>query len=204
MPTPMPTSIIILIQPTSTISSKQDIRSVVSLLRFGLSSQDTPYSSPIIVRYGCLLRNQGAIWPSLSPCTVINPILLTYFWGIKFWFMFYFNHCNDNTVLWYIRPRYYSTQLSHACLTHHPQVTHICVGELGQHWFRKWPGAKKASSHYLNQCWFIVNWTIMNKFQWKLNQNSNIFLQANTFENVCEMAAILSRGDDLMQCCYLV
>ena len=22
----------------------------------------------------------GAIWPSLSPCTVINPILLTYLW----------------------------------------------------------------------------------------------------------------------------
>ena len=35
----------------------------------------------------------------------------------------------------------------------------------------------------------------MNKFQWKLNQNFNIFIQENAFENiVCEMAAILSRG----------
>ena len=28
---------------------------------------------------GSLLPKKGAIWPSLSPCTVINPILLTYF-----------------------------------------------------------------------------------------------------------------------------
>ena len=39
----------------------------------------------------------------------------------------------------------------------------------------------------------IVNWTIGNKFQWNLNQNSNIFIQENAFENVTwKMAAILS------------
>ena len=38
----------------------------------------------------------------------------------------------------------------------------------------------------------------MNNFQWKLNRNSNIFIQENAFENdVCEMAAILSSGYEL-------
>ena len=50
-------------------------------------------------------------------------------------------------------------------------------------------------NHYLNQCWFIVNWTLRNKFQWNFSQKSNYFIQENAFENViCEMATILSRG----------
>ena len=28
-------------------------------------------------------------------------------------------------------------------------------------------------SHYLNQCWHFVNWTLGNKFKWNFNQNSN-------------------------------
>ena len=48
-----------------------------------------------------------------------------------------------------------------------------------------------ASSHYLNQCWNIVNWTLRNKLQWNLKRNSYIFIQENAFENgVCEMASI--------------
>ena len=51
-----------------------------------------------------------------------------------------------------------------------------------------------APSHYLNQYWNIVNWTLRNKFQWNFNPNSNIFIQENAPENVvCEMASILSR-----------
>ena len=46
-------------------------------------------------------------------------------------------------------------------------------------------------SHYLNQWWNIVNWTVGNKCQRNLNQNLYIFSQENAFENVvCEMAAI--------------
>ena len=49
-------------------------------------------------------------------------------------------------------------------------------------------------SHYLNQCWNIVNWTLGSKLQWNFNRNSNIFIQENAIENiVCEMASILSR-----------
>ena len=44
------------------------------------------------------------------------------------------------------------------------------------------------------KCWNIVNLTLRNnKLQWNLNQNSHIFIQENSFENIaCEMAAILS------------
>ena len=51
-----------------------------------------------------------------------------------------------------------------------------------------------APSHYLNQCWNIVNWTLRDELQWNFNLNANIFIEENTFQNVvCEMAAILSR-----------
>ena len=70
------------------------------------------------------------------------------------------------------------------CLTHWGRVTHICVGKLT---------AWTAPSHYLNQCWNIVNWTLGSKLQWDFNRNSNIFIEENTFENaVCEMWFISS------------
>ena len=50
-----------------------------------------------------------------------------------------------------------------------------------------------APSHYLNECWSIVNWTLGNKLHWNLNRNFYIFIQENAFENVLwKMAAILS------------
>ena len=54
-------------------------------------------------------------------------------------------------------------------------------------------GAGQATSHYLNQCSNIVNWTLGKKLQWDLNQNLNILIQENGLENVVwKMAAILS------------
>ena len=32
-----------------------------------------------------------------------------------------------------------------------------------------------APSHYLNQFWFIINWTLKNKLQWNFNQNKKKF-----------------------------
>ena len=80
-------------------------------------------------------------------------------------------------------------------------MTHICVSELtiiGSD--NSWP----APSHYLNQCWNIVNWTLRNKLQWIFNRNSYIFIHENAFENVvCEMAAILSRPQCVNLCSSL-
>ena len=51
-----------------------------------------------------------------------------------------------------------------------------------------------APSHYVNQCWNMVNGTLRNKLQWNINRNSCIFIQENSLENVvCEMVSILSR-----------
>ena len=52
-----------------------------------------------------------------------------------------------------------------------------------------------APSHYLNQCWVIVNWTLRNKLQWNFNQNTNLSIHENASEYIVwEMTAILSRG----------
>ena len=63
-----------------------------------------------------------------------------------------------------------------------------------QHRFRQWLVAWPAPSHYLNQCWDIVNWTRRNKLQWNFNRNSYLFIQENAFQNVAwKMTAIVSR-----------
>ena len=80
-------------------------------------------------------------------------------------------------------------------LTHLPLVPHICVRQYGKHWFRLWPVAYLAPSHYLHQWWVIVNWILRNTLQWNFNQNTKLIIHENAFENiVCEVAAILSRG----------
>ena len=63
-------------------------------------------------------------------------------------------------------------------------MTHLCISKLAYHCFRYWLGACSASSHHLNQWWFIVNWTPWNKFEWNTNGNINILIQENAFENV--------------------
>ena len=42
-------------------------------------------------------------------------------------------------------------------------MSHICVCELGQYWFRLWLTTCWAPSHYLNQFWLIINWDLRNK-----------------------------------------
>ena len=71
------------------------------------------------------------------------------------------------------------------------------------HWFRQWLIAGSAPSHYLNQCWNIVNWTNRNKLQWSRNRNTYIFIQENTLENIFwKMAAILSRSQCVKTCLF--
>ena len=58
-----------------------------------------------------------------------------------------------------------------------------------------------APSHYLNQGWVIVIWTLRNKHRWNINQNTNISIHKNASEIiVCEMSSILSRGDESTHC----
>ena len=54
--------------------------------------------------------------------------------------------------------------------------------------------AWQAPSHYLNQCWDIVNSYLKNKLQGNLKRNSYISIQENAFENIIwKIAAILSQ-----------
>ena len=74
--------------------------------------------------------------------------------------------------------------LQHFSLTYRGRETHICVSKLGHHWFRYALVTSSAPSHYMNQCWNIVNCTLGNIFQWHLNQNTTIFVTENAFENI--------------------
>ena len=71
---------------------------------------------------------------------------------------------------------------------------HICIGELGKHWFSQWLVACSAPSHYLEQCLLIVNWTLGKERQWNSNGNTKLFIHENAFEN----GGHLSRGGELM------
>ena len=62
------------------------------------------------------------------------------------------------------------------------------------HRFSQWLVAWTAPSHYMNQCWNVVNWSLRNKLQWNSYRNYCIFIHENALESVvCEMAAMLSR-----------
>ena len=39
-------------------------------------------------------------------------------------------------------------------------------------------------SHYLNQCWLIVNYIVRNKLPWNFYQNASILYQENALENM--------------------
>ena len=76
-------------------------------------------------------------------------------------------------------------------------LTHVCVTRL--QWglneapIRPQWGSYSASSHYLNQCWVIVVWTLRTILQWNFNQSTK-FIPGNAYENIiCETAANLSR-----------
>ena len=74
-------------------------------------------------------------------------------------------------------------------------MPHVHINESGQYWFRWWLVVYSATSHYLNQCWVIVNWTLGNKLQWNFNQNKKLFFHENASVKIaCKMGAILSRG----------
>ena len=80
-------------------------------------------------------------------------------------------------------------------LTRWGWVMHICISKLCHYWFRHWLVACLAPSNFLNWCWLAVNWTLGNKLQWNLNQNSKIFIHENAFACIiCKMSAILSQS----------
>ena len=55
--------------------------------------------------------------------------------------------------------------------------------------------ACRLLSHYLNQCWLIVNWTLGKKFMWNTYRNFITFIQENASEIVvCQNGGHFARG----------
>ena len=77
---------------------------------------------------------------------------------------------------------------------------------LSQEWRCSWSSVDSgctclAPSHYLLQCWVIVNWTPRNKFQRNLSKNKIVFIKKNAFENDgCKMVTILSWPQSVQMC----
>ena len=100
-------------------------------------------------------------------------------------------------VPWIIRVKYLSARKAFNCpnyemvywsltaswvpyeSTHWWQVTHKCVTELCNHWFRKWLFLWSAPNQYKNHCWLILNWTIGYTFQWNFNWETIILIGEN-------------------------
>ena len=74
-----------------------------------------------------------------------------------------------------------------------PWGRHWCASEIGHHLFRSRFVASSASSHYLTQCWHIVNRAVSPKYQWKLKQYAIIFIGNAFVSVVCKISAILFR-----------
>ena len=53
-------------------------------------------------------------------------------------------------------------------------------------------------SHYLNQCWIIVNWTLRNKLLWNFNQNTKLFIPKMHLKiSFAKWRPFCREGDDL-------
>ena len=84
----------------------------------------------------------------------------------------------------------YTSTSAWVLLTHWGWVTHICI---------RWMGHPRAvdiaclvPSHYLNQCWQIINQTLSSMLQWNFPWNSKVYVQEDAFKNICKIVSILS------------
>ena len=66
-----------------------------------------------------------------------------------------FNDLNENGLRYTLKTGLAKLGCLIRYLTHCARVTHICVSKI--------TSACSAPSHYLNQCWNIINWCIGNK-----------------------------------------
>ena len=106
----------------------------------------------------------------------INFAYLLFLYRYRYIMLILFFNLIHVYVIWQYKTKLnwtkYELSLSHLLL-----VLHICVGEPGQHRLRYWLVACSAPSHYLNQCSFILNSTVRNKLQEKLNKIQSISLR---------------------------
>ena len=171
-------------------------------IRYGLQYNSKPFDW----KYWDQLRyeDQSRVWSYLAWsvfCVLLQSICIDFYVLLLSSALFSYSvtFCTDQymvlLVYMLVSWLFLTTYILHMLLTHLSLVPHICITELGRHWFREWLVACSAPSHYLNQHWVIVNLTPRNKLQWNFNQNTKLFIHENASKNiVCKMAAILSWG----------
>ena len=94
----------------------------------------------------------------------------------------------------------YQNAFQNVCLTHWGRVTHICVGNLTIIGWDMWLVAWMAPSHYLNQCWNIVNWTPRSKHQWNFNRNSKFSFKKMYFKMLSAKWRPFCLGLNVLSC----
>ena len=84
-------------------------------------------------------------------------------------------------------------------LTHWGRVTHICVSKLTSIGS---DNGLSPGSHYLKQCWDVVNWTPGNKLRWNFEENSHNSILKNAFENgglyVSDLMSLMNQSSSCM------
>ena len=94
----------------------------------------------------------------------------------------------------------YKSTARSCILNHRPLVPHICVSHVGQRCFRLWLVACEATSHYLKQCWLIVNWTLRNKLQWNLIEIQKLsFMKMHLRVSSAKLRPFCPGRDELMR-----
>ena len=142
--------------------------------------------------YGTNLRGTWIKTDELSLNKMCHHPLMELFWNI--WQ--YIWYVSSPQCIWPYAIRLSPSQqenlvVNPATLIHRGWITHICVSKEGHHWYKLWPVAWSTPSHYLNQCWHIINWIFWTKFQWNLNQTTIVFIK-NEHETFCKMVIFLS------------
>ena len=132
-------------------------------------------------------------WPrSLSPYGVTRPQCVDTIYPdpscwliIKHHWRIWANESHEYMKHWYCE------QNKTRQITHWGRVTHICVSEIGHHWFRQGLVIHAAPSHW--HMTYCKPDPLENKLRWHLNDETKVFFK-NAFEYVCKVAAILSRS----------
>ena len=134
----------------------------------------------LVVNGNCLvLFNCADFGIRINPCTVVPSLHI----GRRRHEWWSHTSCRNSpsTMAWMVS----GVKCSPSHLTHLSLMPSVNCDRIGSG--NRWQAITTTSADLL---------ILRDKFQWKLNRNSNIFIQENAFENVvCEMAAILSRGE---------
>ena len=76
------------------------------------------------------------------------------------------------------------------------------VKYLARHSFRQWHGTQHAPSHFLNQCWFVDNWTLSKKLTERCQPKCKHFDEEKEFENVVRERPPFSSGLNVVDIFY--